>query len=221
MLPGNMFPRSRVFCKPDYHYLVLLYLPLLHLSLLLPLLLLNTTTSTTTMTTTTLWRILILHPRPAASCSLEDETPGQYRYALDSTGMLWAVPVCSGQYRFGFVTGMFWAVPVCCGQYRYCPEHTGTAQIILVLPRTYRYCPEHTGPKNKPVLPRAYQYCPEHTGTAQSIPVLSRAYRYWPGISSSRLYFLYYYFRPIIAKNTGNVMKHIQNNIWYIYFFFC
>ena len=95
---------------------------------------------------------------------------------LDSTGMLWIVPVCCGQYRFGFVTGMFWAVPVCCGQYRYCPEHTGTAQIILVLPRTYRYCPEHTGPKNKPVLPRAYQYCPEHTGTVQSIPVLPRCF---------------------------------------------
>ena len=79
--------------------------------------------------------------------SLEDETPGQYWYALDSTGMLWTVPVCSGQYR-------------------YCPEYTGTAQSIPVLSRTYRYCPEHTGFKNKLVLSRAYRYCPEHTGTA-------------------------------------------------------
>ena len=44
--------------------------------------------------------------------SLEDETPGQYRYFLDSTGMLWEVPVCSGQYQFVFGTGMLWAVPV-------------------------------------------------------------------------------------------------------------
>ena len=107
---------------------------------------------------------------------------------LDSTGMLWAVSACCGQYLYAFGTGMPRIIRVCSVQYRYCPEHTGTVQIIPVLPRTYRYCQEHTGFKNKPVLPRAYRYCPEHTGTAQNIPVLSRAYRYCPGVSSSRLY---------------------------------
>ena len=57
----------------------------------------------------------------------------------------------------------------CSGQYRYCPQHTGTSQIV-------------------PVLPRAYRYYPEYTGTVQSILVLSKAYRYCPGVSSSRLY---------------------------------
>ena len=106
--------------------------------------------------------------------SLEDETPRQYRYALDSTGMLWAVLVCSGQYRFVFGTGMLWAVPVCSGQYRYDLGSTGMLWAVPVLPTAYRYCPEHTSHKTKPVLPRAYRYCPQHTGTVQSIPVLPR-----------------------------------------------
>jgi len=34
--------------------------------------------------------------------NLEDETPGQYRYVLDSTGILWAVPICFwNQYALG------------------------------------------------------------------------------------------------------------------------
>ena len=64
---------------------------------------------------------------------------------------------------------MLWAVPVLPRAYRYCPDHTGTAQNILVLPRIYRYCPEHTGSKNKPVLPRAFRYCLEHTGTVTTV----------------------------------------------------
>ena len=92
---------------------------------------------------------------------------GQYWYALGSTG-LFLGPVCSGQYRYVLgSTSMIWAVPVCSGQYQYCPQHTGTAQNI---------------PVTKP-----NRYCPEHTGTAHSIPVLSRTYRYCPGVSSSRL----------------------------------
>ena len=59
---------------------------------------------------------------PFQNYSLEDKTLGQYRYALDSTGMFWAVPVCSGQYRFVFGTGMLWAVPVLSRAYRYCPR---------------------------------------------------------------------------------------------------
>jgi len=113
---------------------------------------------------------------PFQNYSLEDKTLGQYRYALDSTGMFWAVPVCSGQYRFVFGTGMLWAVPVCSGQYRYALGSTGMLWTVPVLPRAYRYCPEHTSLKTKPVLPRAYRYCPEHTGTVQSIPVLPRCF---------------------------------------------
>ena len=55
---------------------------------------------------------------------------------------------------------MIWAVPVCSGQYRYCPEHTGTVQSIPV-PKPNRYCPEHTGTAQSiPVLSGAYRYCP-------------------------------------------------------------
>ena len=64
---------------------------------------------------------------------------------LGSTGMLWTVLVCSGQYQFVFGTGMLWTVPVLPRAYRYCTEHTGTTQSIPVLYRTYQYCPEHTG----------------------------------------------------------------------------
>ena len=120
--------------------------------------------------------------------SLEDETPGQYRYALDSTGMFWAVPVCSGQYRFVFGTGMLWAVPVCSGQYRYALGSTGMLWAVPVCSGQYRYCPEHTGTVQSIPVSKPNRYCPEHTGTAQSIPVLSREYRYCPGVSSSRLY---------------------------------
>ena len=43
---------------------------------------------------------------------------GQYRYALGSTGMLWAILVCSGQYWYALGnTGLFLG-PVCSGQYR-------------------------------------------------------------------------------------------------------
>ena len=94
--------------------------------------------------------------------SLEDETPGQYRYALDSTGMLWAVPVCSGQYRYALgSTGMLWAVPVCFWG-RYVLGSTGMLWEVPVLPKAYRYCPDHTGTVQIiPVLPREYRYCPE------------------------------------------------------------
>jgi len=51
---------------------------------------------------------------------------------------------------------MLWAVPVCSGQYRYCPEHTGSKN-KPVLPRAYRYCPEHTGTvQSIPVLPKSF-----------------------------------------------------------------
>ena len=103
--------------------------------------------------------------------------------------MLWAVPVCSGQYWYALgSTGMLWAVPL--------------------LPRSYRYCPEHTGPKNKPVLVRAYRYWPEHT-------VLSRAYRYCPGVSSSRLtlnFFLRYNF--FTEHNFGQFFAIFAIKIW-------
>ena len=97
---------------------------------------------------------------PFQNYSLEDKTLGQYRYALDSTGMFWAVPVCSGQYRFVFGTGMLWAVPVCSGQYRYDLGSTGTAQSIPVL-KTNRYCP-------------FLSKMPAKAGSAKSTPVNSQ-----------------------------------------------
>ena len=85
--------------------------------------------------------------------SLEDETPGKYQYAMDITGMLstvrifWAVRVYFwNRYALGS-TGMLWAVLVLPRAYRYCPEHTSTAQSIPVLSdhtstvRSYQYCP--------------------------------------------------------------------------------
>ena len=70
---------------------------------------------------------------PFQNYSLEDKTLGQYRYALDSTGMFWAVPVCSGQYQFVFGTGMLWAVPVCSRQYRYDLGSIGMIKILQFL----------------------------------------------------------------------------------------
>ena len=52
---------------------------------------------------------------------------------LGSTGMLWTVPVCSGQYRFVFRTSMLWEVPVLFRPYL-SQKETGTAQIVPVLP---------------------------------------------------------------------------------------
>ena len=36
----------------------------------------------------------VFHLPDWKSSSLEDKTLGHYQYALDSTGMFWAVPVC-------------------------------------------------------------------------------------------------------------------------------
>ena len=95
------------------------------------------------------------------------ECSGQYRYVLGSTGMFWAVPVCSGQYRFVFETGMLLAVPVCSGQYRYDLDSTGMLWAVPVLDRAYPYYPWHTSSKSIQVLPTACRYCPQHAGTVQ------------------------------------------------------
>ena len=84
--------------------------------------------------------VQVFYPLGWRTSSLEDETPGQYWYALDSTGMLWAVSVLPRVYR-------------------YCPEHTGIVQNIPVLPRAYRFQKQTGTAQSIPVLPRTYRYC--------------------------------------------------------------
>ena len=74
--------------------------------------------------------------------------------------MLWIVPVWFWNWYAMDNTGMLWAVPVLSRTYRYCPDYTDTVQSIPVLPRAYQF-------QKQKVLPRTYRYCPEHTGTAQ------------------------------------------------------
>ena len=129
-------------------------------------------------------RIFIQHPK----LPLWSSSAWRMKH-LGSTGMLWTVPVCSGQYRYALgSTGLF-LEPVCSEQYRYVLGSTSMIWAVPVCSGQYRYCPEHTGTVQNIPVPKPNQYCPEHTGTAQSIPVLSRAYRYYPGVSSFRLKF--------------------------------
>ena len=56
---------------------------------------------------------------------------------LGSTGMLWTVLVCSGQYRYALgSTGMLWAVLVWFWD-RYALDSTGMLWVVLVLLRAF------------------------------------------------------------------------------------